>query len=55
MKHSPQSSFLILVMLLFGNAQAELSYLAARNTQAPFPYLQEGARNWLSLALNLTH
>ena len=34
------------MVLIFGSAQAGSPYLAPRNTEVPFPYLQEGTRSW---------
>ena len=49
MKKLPLKCFIALVILgtfLSGCAQVEISYLAPRNTEVPFPYLQQGTRSW---------
>ncbi|MCF6285257.1 MAG: hypothetical protein L3K26_08710, partial [Candidatus Hydrogenedentes bacterium] len=46
MKRIYLSTIIALFLLVPGMALAAETYLAPRNTEVPFPYLQEGTRSW---------
>ena len=45
-------SMLFHCFLISQPAEADEPYLAPRNTEVPFPYLQEGTRHWPSATGN---